>query len=118
MRMKKFIALGLFALLFVAVQFMVPTNPVPVDNDVGICYSINADQNDISIYTMQSTTISPTLCHPNQDVLLSGVDKSEVYLWQNSPRTRSQSINDVRDLGGLTAGDTYSQDRVLSGHIT
>ncbi len=68
--MKKFLALGLLALLFVALQFMVPTNPVPVDNDVGITCTISDYQ---SIQT-------PVITMPESIQIARGVSVPDKYL--------------------------------------
>lgn len=59
MRMKKFFAFGLILLLLAAIQFVAPTNSVPLDNDVGICYVIPFDnvQTEMS-YIADATSIS------------------------------------------------------------
>ena len=55
MRMKKIFALGLICLLFAMVQFVAPMT-APIDDDVGTCYFMSADQiqPDMNIATINS----------------------------------------------------------------
>jgi hypothetical protein len=135
MRMKKFLAFGLIALLFAVVMSVAPTQSVPVDKDVGICYVAPMDQTaDVVMYVADNNT--PSLPDSRSSVL-SGVEKSDYTITLNSiidvlclnddshydtpanQMTNPQGINNkVREFGGLGTGEDYSQVGVATRHKT
>lgn len=82
MRMKKFFAFGLIALLFAVVQFVVPPQTVPADKDVGICYIAPMDQTaDVVMYVADNSIIS---LPDSRSTILSGVEKPDYTITLNS----------------------------------
>jgi len=82
MRMKKILAFGLIALLFALVSSVAPTQSVPVDKDVGICYVAPMDQTaDVMVYVADNSIIS---LPDSRDLVLLGVEKPDYIVTTNS----------------------------------
>ena len=110
MRMKKMLILALLALFYIAASVTIPPQTVVVDDDVGVCYIVNADESVQSINVMQ-TPSAQVICYVSPATLSSDVEESEIYTWQNNKNSLCEPIaskHDYQRQHRLDIGENFS----------
>ena len=130
--MKKILAFGLILVLSALTLSVALSKSVPIYQDVGYCYVVPMDQISIPTYITENNTLITCSDFQIQSFVLSDVEKSD-YIMINDSQNFDKGYNDsrpglndlmvinsqtnqLRDLGGLDAGEVYSQGRAMPRH--
>lgn len=125
--MKKMLIIALVGLFYIVCSALVLTKPVPIDQDVGICYVLPSEPVTVNVIIAENNTIAMP---DSRNLVLSDVEKSGYNITRIemqglydscSGQITDQTITKERttkttDLGGLLTEYVSPRDGAKSRH--